>query len=72
MENAALKRKRSPTNDEAGRPSGPPAIHAGNVTQINYLVKARAEKLGLIEGDAETFRDVLGMIDEYEGVLNSS
>ncbi|KAH6667546.1 hypothetical protein B0J14DRAFT_447535, partial [Halenospora varia] len=39
------------------------------VTQINYLVKARSERLGLIEGDAETFGEVLGMIDDYEGVL---
>ncbi|CAG8954279.1 hypothetical protein HYFRA_00005900 [Hymenoscyphus fraxineus] len=72
VENAGLKRKRSPlSNDEnsaSGRPV-PPGMSTGNVTQINYLVKARAEKLGLIEGDAETFRDVLGMIDEYEGVL---
>jgi hypothetical protein len=38
------------------------------VTQINYLVKARSERLRLIEGDAETFGDVLGMIDDYEGM----
>jgi hypothetical protein len=39
-----------------------------NVTQINYLVKARSERLRLIEGDAETFGDVLGMVDDYEGM----
>jgi hypothetical protein len=40
-----------------------------NLPQINYLVKASGEfeRLRLIEGDPETFRDVLGMIDDYEG-----
>ena len=37
-----------------------------NVTHINYLMKARGERLRLIEGDSETFADVLGMIDDYE------
>ena len=48
----------------------PPALHAASnsVTQINYLAKARAEKLRLIEGDSESFGDILGMIDDYEGV----
>lgn len=34
---------------------------------INYLSKARAEKLRLIDGDSETFGDVLSLIDDYEG-----
>ncbi|KAH8654490.1 hypothetical protein BGZ60DRAFT_155178 [Tricladium varicosporioides] len=62
----ALKRKRSPVpgiGDEMRGSTGT------SVTQINYLVKARSERLGLIEGDAETFGEVLGMIDDYEGVL---
>lgn len=61
-----LKRKRTPINDSA---PPPPSLHptTNNVTQINYLAKARSEKLRLIEGDAETFGDVLGMIDDYEG-----
>jgi hypothetical protein len=45
---------------------------AGNVTQINYLVRAKAERLGLIEGDGETFGDVLGMIDDYEGMFRGA
>ncbi|TAQ85195.1 hypothetical protein B7494_g6485 [Chlorociboria aeruginascens] len=61
------KRKRSPENPT-------PRAHqiqapVRDVTQINYLVRARAERLRLIEGDSETFVDVLGMIDDYEGVL---
>lgn len=58
-----LKRKRS-TDDV-----GPPRVGGGGhpVTQINYLVRARGERLRLIEGDAESFGEVLGMIDDYEG-----
>jgi hypothetical protein len=68
-----LKRKRSPGPlPEEGRPAhlgpGTPIMAPANVTQINYLVKARSERLKLIEGDAETFGDVLGMIDDYEGM----
>jgi len=37
------------------------------VTQINYLVKSRMDKMKLIEGDSETFGDVLALIDDYEG-----
>ncbi len=39
----------------------------GNVLQINYLVRARNERLKLIEGDPESFSDVLSLIDDYEG-----
>jgi hypothetical protein len=65
------KRKRSPVEEGVTRP---PPLHpgnagnSGNVTQINYLMKAKSEKLRLIEGDKETFGDVLGMIDDYEGM----
>jgi len=47
-------------------------IHSDNVTQINYLVKARNDKMKLIEGDSETFSDVLNLIDDYEGKLRMS
>jgi hypothetical protein len=60
ISDVSLKRKRSPMED--GR-----AIHPGNVTQINYLMKAKSERLRLIEGDSESFGDILGMIDDYEG-----
>ncbi|KAK6582800.1 hypothetical protein PZA11_005208 [Diplocarpon coronariae] len=68
------KRKRTPAPDDARQSVPPLAQHsagAGNVTpsQVSYLRRAKAERLRLIEGDSETFGDVLGMIDEYEGVL---
>lgn len=64
---AGLKRKRSP--DDVGQARVGGGVHPVNVTQINYLVKVRAERLRLIEGDAESFGEVLGMIDDYEGQL---
>lgn len=66
-QSTGAKRKRTPIADSAP----PPSIHTTStgVTQINYLVKARPEKLRIIEGDADTFADVLGMIDDYEGRL---
>ncbi len=75
---AGLKRKRSPVpgGAEEGRPvpsagaTAGGAKGSGNVTQINYLVRAKSERLGLIEGDGETFGDVLGMIDDYEGMFD--
>ena len=74
---AGLKRKRSPAPGVAeevrpGASAGPSAGGAkgtGNLAQINYLVKAKGDRLRLIEGDNETFGDVLGMIDDYEGMF---
>ena len=71
---AGLKRKRSPVPPgEDGRPAAPaggaPKGNAGTITQIIDLVQARSERLRLIEGDSETFGDVLGMIDDYEGMF---
>jgi hypothetical protein len=42
-------------------------INLGNVAQINYLAKARSGKMRLIEGDADDFGNILGLIDDYEG-----
>ncbi|KAI1324950.1 hypothetical protein F5Y16DRAFT_423490 [Xylariaceae sp. FL0255] len=42
----------------------------GNPNPINYLSKAQNSRLRLIHGDGDTFSDVLGLINEYEGVLN--
>jgi hypothetical protein len=60
---STLKRKRSPMEEGRDRP----AVHSGNVTQINYLMKAKSDRLNLIEGDSESFGEILGMIDDYEG-----
>lgn len=61
-----MKRKRSPIDDVVTRPT---PTHHGNLP-INYVMKAKAEKLRLIEGDSETFGDILGMIDDYEGITH--
>lgn len=59
---STLKRKRTPNPMEDR-----PAVHSSNVTQISYLMKTKSERLRLIEGDSESFSDILGMIDDYEG-----
>lgn len=66
---AGAKRKRTPIPEAA---AGPPTIHgSGNIPQINYLGKAKSEKLRLIEGDTETIAEILAQLDEYEGTLPS-
>lgn len=40
-----------------------------DIAQINYLIKARREKMLLIEGDSETFKSILALMDDYEGLL---
>ncbi|KAI1818499.1 hypothetical protein GGS20DRAFT_188580 [Poronia punctata] len=42
----------------------------GNNVPINYLSRSLGVKLKLIQGDADTFSDVLGLVNDYEGVLN--
>ncbi|KAI8627040.1 hypothetical protein F5Y19DRAFT_186381 [Xylariaceae sp. FL1651] len=69
------KRKRDTADDNgsqvhADRIPQPPPPQSGNTIPINYLSKAHAVKLKLIQGDGDTFSDVLGLINEYEGVLN--
>lgn len=43
----------------------------GNTVPINYLSRSLAVKLKLIQGDSDTFSDVLGLINEYEGKSTS-
>lgn len=64
---ASSKRKRNSGDDDGRERSGAPLVHSGNVANINYLIRPRIDKMKLIEGDNDTFGDVLGMIDEYEG-----
>ncbi|KAI1771667.1 hypothetical protein F4818DRAFT_199637 [Hypoxylon cercidicola] len=67
------KRKRDISDD-----NGSQAPHADRIPQppppqsapINYLSKAHPVKLKLIQGDSDTFSDVLTLVNEYEGVLN--
>lgn len=71
LSTSGAKRKRTPGPEE-GRQSVPPPIAgsaaAGHVSPINYLMRAKADRLRLIEGDSETFGDVLETIDDYEGM----
>lgn len=75
IESQGEKRKRSPESSGSqghGRITQAPRL-GENATptaaaQINYLVKARSDRLKLVEGDSETFGDVLGVLDEYEGM----
>ncbi|PHH71505.1 hypothetical protein CDD82_6481 [Ophiocordyceps australis] len=46
-------------------------IASGGAGFINYLPRASGdyERLALLQGDADTFADIIGLIGEYEGVL---
>ncbi|KXH34172.1 hypothetical protein CSIM01_07174 [Colletotrichum simmondsii] len=48
----------------------PPPPQSGNASIINYLSKASTGRLQLIQGEPDTFSDVLGLLNQYEGVLN--
>ena len=41
-----------------------------NAPQTNYLSKARDGKMPLVEGDYESFGNVLSLIDDYEGYFS--
>jgi len=84
LEATGIKRKRTPDSSTSSHQSqsqsqitqaprlGEP-VGSGAVTQINYLVPSKNKQLlKLIEGDSETFADVLGMLDDYEGIFLSS
>ncbi|KAI0476411.1 hypothetical protein GGR56DRAFT_642529 [Xylariaceae sp. FL0804] len=69
------KRKRDAADDSvsqahADRTPQPPPPQSGNSVPINYLSRAHAIKLKLIQGDPDTFSDALAVISDYEGVLN--
>ncbi|KAJ1324300.1 hypothetical protein MN608_10361 [Microdochium nivale] len=71
------KRKRD-ISDESGAQPGhageripqPLPPQTGKQLPINYLSRAQSSRLGLLQGDGESFSDVLTLIGEYEGVLS--
>ncbi|KAF6808639.1 C6 finger domain-containing protein [Colletotrichum sojae] len=69
------KRKRD-ADDSGSQPAHsdripqPPPPQSGNPSIINYLSKANPGRLKLIQGEPDTFSDVLGLLNQYEGVLN--
>ncbi|KAI1349678.1 hypothetical protein F5Y01DRAFT_305843 [Xylaria sp. FL0043] len=68
------KRKRDIADDNGSqvhdRIPQPPPPQSGNTVPINYHSRSLGVKLKLIQGDSDAFSDVLGLINEYEGVLN--
>ncbi|EFY85999.1 C6 finger domain protein, putative [Metarhizium acridum CQMa 102] len=72
--------KRRPDPQEAGaqqgdHPARTPPVRSGVFNQlggpyINYVPRANAERLSLIEGDHDTFSHIVSLIGEYEGVLD--
>lgn len=70
LESGGGKRKRSISSSMPHQPRQQAQyLTSSNVSQINYLVNPRSEKLSLIEGDVDEFNDILGLIDEYDEVL---
>ncbi|KXJ89411.1 hypothetical protein Micbo1qcDRAFT_165481 [Microdochium bolleyi] len=71
------KRKRD-ISDESGAQSGhaaeripqPLPPQTANQPPINYLSRVQSGRLSLLQGDGESFSDVLALISEYEGVLS--
>lgn len=37
---------------------------------INFLPRSNLDRLALIQGESDTFGDILGLIADYEGMLN--
>ncbi|KAH7018272.1 uncharacterized protein B0I36DRAFT_37292 [Microdochium trichocladiopsis] len=76
-ENEPHKRKRD-ISDESGTQSGlaadripqPLPPQSAKQPPINYLSRAQSGRLSLLQGDSDSFSDVLALIGEYEGVLN--
>ncbi|VUC21904.1 unnamed protein product, partial [Clonostachys rosea] len=66
------KRKRE--SEDSGSHGGYPLGHYQQMPlqqgSINYLSNSLTDRLSLIQGDAETFSDLFGLILEYEGVLD--
>ncbi|KAJ8125083.1 hypothetical protein O1611_g8557 [Lasiodiplodia mahajangana] len=60
-----------PPQSVSAAPDRPKKTETSNSAPINYLSRSLAVKLKLIQGDSETFSDVLSLINEYEGKLAS-
>jgi len=44
----------------------------GAAGYISYLPRPNAERLPLVQGDADTFGDIIGLLGEYEGMSRKS
>ncbi|KAF5019084.1 hypothetical protein F66182_8924 [Fusarium sp. NRRL 66182] len=67
------KRKRD-VDDAGGQPAraqhAPTSLQQGAPGYIHYLSRSNASHLSLVQGDADTFADIIGLISEYESVLD--
>ncbi|KAF4976760.1 hypothetical protein FZEAL_6617 [Fusarium zealandicum] len=67
------KRKRD-VDDAGGQPGraqhAPASLQQGIPGYIHYLPRSNASHLSLVQGDSETFADIIGLIGEYETVLD--
>ncbi|KAI8649751.1 hypothetical protein NCS55_01437800 [Fusarium keratoplasticum] len=69
----ASKRKRD-VDDAGGQPGRaqltPASLQQGIPGYIHYLPRSNTSHLSLIQGDGDTFADILGLITEYEAALD--
>ncbi|KAF5972488.1 hypothetical protein FCOIX_9326 [Fusarium coicis] len=66
------KRKRD-VDDAGGQgraQHAPTSLQQGVPGFIHYLPRSNAPHLSLVQGDADTFADIVGLIGEYENVLD--
>ncbi|KAF5004716.1 hypothetical protein FDECE_8797 [Fusarium decemcellulare] len=67
------KRKRD-VDDAGGQPGraqhAPASIQQGIPSYIHYLPRSNASHLSLIQGDGDTFADIISLIGDYEAVLD--
>ncbi|KAM0210325.1 hypothetical protein ACHAPA_005753 [Fusarium lateritium] len=66
------KRKRD-VDDAGGQgraQHAPTPLKQGAPGYIHYLSRSNASHLSLVQGDADTFSDIIGLIGEYESVLD--
>lgn len=40
-------------------------------SHINYVLRPDSERLNLMQGDVDTFADIISLIGEYEGTLSN-
>lgn len=63
------KRKRD-VDDAGGHPGRPHPLQPGVPGYIHYLPRSNSSHLSLVQGDGDTFADIIGLIGEYENVLD--
>ncbi|KAH7185290.1 uncharacterized protein B0J16DRAFT_127166 [Fusarium flagelliforme] len=66
------KRKRD-VDDAGGQgraQHAPTSLQQGVPGYIHYLSRSNASHLSLVQGDVDTFADIIGLIGEYENVLD--